>query len=1460
MSVRTVGAGSIETAIPDGAAGPEHFNGTSAQPRVSGAAALAPVPTNDWWSSLVFDYFGGATSAPLYADPIAVRADPSGLQIGYQAAATYIDAPGLQVPDNVKYEHAFAPGLHVGLAGLNGADVTVADYGDWTVTAAWQEAGGGLQATFGHGLPYVFFSAGAGAAAVIDVMPAPPVSRVDNPAQPLVYEIGGLTGAFDGGVTRFSLPVDAGNHAADGPQVRISYDFDGDGRYERVETYRYFATDAAAGWETYTERAGLSSQSGTMADFANGSVKVELWNAIGEGTPGLRVDAPAGDSNQATLSLPFADLGTLYFRGGATADTPSVLSTQPGSVAGADVMGGAAGALWDGQGDLWYSQDGVAGVTIRGVSYGVFGPAGSQWTVTADGLRSDLGGAESFAVAVLPEKSVEVLGLFAARAGNAVTGSQANLDYDPASGSVTQSFSVTTTTGEQPLAALYRHQWLASDQTFSGHDYQSPRGLMKLGEDAGFAVTYAASPMLPVLPLLDAGAADQVRALVLADAAELAGRSIKIPFQDTYTAGKELGRLAELAKIADQIGETEARDAYLSVIKAELEDWFSAGGKQFVYNAEWGTLQGYPASFDTEKQLNDHNFHYGYFVQAAATVALFDGAWAAQDRWGGVVDLLVADVANDDRDSDLFPWLRSFDPYAGHAWASGHGDFQAGNNNESSSEALNFSAALALWGAVTGREELRDLGIGLHAVESAAVLQYWFDVDDAVFPDGFPYEAAGMIWGDGASHTTWFSDDPERIHGINLMPFDAATSLHLATRPDEILANYAEMAAESGGAPRYWKNIQWEYLALADPGQALAALQADPGYSLNEGGSGSYAQTQHWISSLAALGTLNTTVRADTPFQAVFARDGVNTYVAYNVGSADLVVHFTDGTVLSVAPHAMAALRDGVVTLFPIGGDSQGGSDPDPAPDPGPDPQPDPPPQPQEDGLQISNGRIGFAADAGTLTLAAAGGANHDGAPHAARVLHLDHVTARFDAGQTAAFALEVDAAGLADAVQLAVAYDFDGNGSVDRVETWRYFATNDTPGWETYGSQVGLRSAVGAPMQDLVNGSVSVTLWSALGNHATQVDLAASSLDLPFTAGGSPTPDPDPGPDPDPDPDPDPGPPPSPDPTGDGLMLVDGAVRFDPAAGSVTLAGAAGANHDGTPHAAASFILEQVTAQHLAGQPGGFQLLVDAGARVGDAIQAAISYDFDGNGSFDRTETWSYFATDDVDGWQAYAGSGGPRSVSGAAMQDLVGGTVKVDLWTAIGTHAIAVDIARSSLDLPFRAGGETTPPSPPPPVPSPDAGTHFLVAAGPTGLELTTAAPVVIGPADGRFIDQPHDSVVFEADGLSARYAGGNVAFSLPVDAGPAVGNGTQLRLSFDFDGDGATDRTETYGYFATDAAAGWETWSNGNGPAAVDGAFADFTGGSVTAELWNAIGEAPVTLDDGARLILPYTGWLA
>ena len=45
---------------------------------------------------------------------------------------------------------------------------------------------------------------------------------------------------------------------------------------------------------------------------------------------------------------------------------------------------------------------------------------------------------------------------------------------------------------------------------------------------------------------------------------------------DTYWAGKGLGRAARIAEIADQLGNTAIRDKALSTMKSTMNNWFTA--------------------------------------------------------------------------------------------------------------------------------------------------------------------------------------------------------------------------------------------------------------------------------------------------------------------------------------------------------------------------------------------------------------------------------------------------------------------------------------------------------------------------------------------------------------------------------------------------------------------------------------------------------------------------------------------------------------------------------------------------------------------------------------------------------------------------------------------------------------------------------------------------------------------
>ena len=86
-----IGAGSYATTRPAGASAPVACPGVSANPRtyVTANAPAGAVPTNDWWSSLLYkrDNVGCQYSAPLHAHPMSFQPEAGGLGVSYTTDA-----------------------------------------------------------------------------------------------------------------------------------------------------------------------------------------------------------------------------------------------------------------------------------------------------------------------------------------------------------------------------------------------------------------------------------------------------------------------------------------------------------------------------------------------------------------------------------------------------------------------------------------------------------------------------------------------------------------------------------------------------------------------------------------------------------------------------------------------------------------------------------------------------------------------------------------------------------------------------------------------------------------------------------------------------------------------------------------------------------------------------------------------------------------------------------------------------------------------------------------------------------------------------------------------------------------------------------------------------------------------------------------------------------------------------
>jgi endoglucanase Acf2 len=576
------------------------------------------------------------------------------------------------------------------------------------------------------------------------------------------------------------------------------------------------------------------------------------------------------------------------------------------------------------------------GLRVKGRSYVVFGPTGVRWEPVSptEWIGRLPAGKGYFSATALPDDKPETLALLSRHAyayvGDTVVAWKVDMAASKVESTFTAKVRMMEGPDEAPLLGLYPHQWFqnASVADKLGPAYDTVRGPIKLLAASQFKITRTWQGFVPHWPKLPDGPRlsefnDQFKR-------DYRRRRDLMPLKanpdnwrvSIYWQGKGLTRLTQLAAVAEQQGDLDSRDKLLDMVKERMEWWFTAEGKfsYFLFDKRLGTVSAYPDEFFSVEQMNDHHFHYGYWVRAAAEIALRDPAWAAKDKWGAMVDLLVKDIANTERGHADFPYIRNFDAYEGHSWAvgiGGAGEYGlAGNNQESSSEAVNAWAGLVLWGEVTGNTALRDLGMYLYASETESINHYWFDIHRLVFPASYKPVETSMVFGGGYFHLTWWTDEPRQIHGINLLPI-APFSTYLARDPGFIKRNLDTMKTDTEAYKKrgkfppnpppddVWQDIFAKYLALADPAAAQAAW--NPRGSVEDGDTP--AHTLHWMLSLQGMGTPDFGVTADTALYQVFKRaDGNRAYVAFNAGKAPLTVTFSDGKKLVVAPGALARL------------------------------------------------------------------------------------------------------------------------------------------------------------------------------------------------------------------------------------------------------------------------------------------------------------------------------------------------------------------------------------------------------------------------------------------------------------------------------------------------------------------------------------------------------------------------
>ena len=312
---------------------------------------------------------------------------------------------------------------------------------------------------------------------------------------------------------------------------------------------------------------------------------------------------------------------------------------------------------------------------------------------------------------------------------------------------------------------------------------------------------------------------------------------IKINLPDNingaYSFGKQIARLAQLAHIAEMI-ESKSSSTFrklknststdalaekpYALLQMYLTMWLTGddgSNGRLVYDASLGGILSKegtrdPASDFGNGRYNDHLFHYGYFLYAAALLGRRNPQFITQ--YGHHIDAIFFDVTYNkadiigNKDQAYFPFARHKSWFDGHSFASGLFPFGNGKSQESSSEATNcyygaYLWAKVRWGSTADGTKLVNFARLLLATEMTGAKTYWHMVPsksssssgtrrlsnittvlntwrspptyNSVFAQNYMVGNLGMA---DVTCTTWFATEKIYVHLINFMPVTAITT------------------------------------------------------------------------------------------------------------------------------------------------------------------------------------------------------------------------------------------------------------------------------------------------------------------------------------------------------------------------------------------------------------------------------------------------------------------------------------------------------------------------------------------------------------------------------------------------------------------------------------------------------------------------------------------------------------
>ncbi|KAI0514987.1 glycoside hydrolase family 81 protein [Xylaria bambusicola] len=294
-----------------------------------------------------------------------------------------------------------------------------------------------------------------------------------------------------------------------------------------------------------------------------------------------------------------------------------------------------------------------------------------------------------------------------------------------------------------------------------------------------------------------------------------------------YFGGKALAKFAAICFTANNmLKNPKMAQAGLEKLKSAFAR-FITNKQQFplYYESAWGGLVS-SASYKTGNNgadfgntfYNDHHFHYGYFIYAAAVIGYLDPSWLTKENVE-YINTLVRDVANPSTADRYFPVSRNFDWYHGHSWAHGLYETLDGKDQESSSEDAMAAYAIKMWGRTIKDANMEARGNLMLSIIARSLNQYYlYTTQNKIQPEKYiGNRVAGILFENKCDHTTYFGANIEYVQGIHMLPLLPSTKF---TRPADFVKEEWAAFFDKGRADKVeggWKSILYGNLATIDP-------------------------------------------------------------------------------------------------------------------------------------------------------------------------------------------------------------------------------------------------------------------------------------------------------------------------------------------------------------------------------------------------------------------------------------------------------------------------------------------------------------------------------------------------------------------------------------------------------------------------------------------------------------------